>query len=89
MTGNKPQLYYSVEELEMYFERHLRQQIYNEQPIRLAFMFETNYMYIAPTDTSMFIVTYLPLTFINPDGSSELFYVAEGTENLFKGIGRK
>ena len=94
MLKNTPQLYYRSDELLRLFERGLANQIDDENPVRLMFMVDNFEPYLGdpvePQNLKMecVTITYVPLIFVNKYRERELYYVAEGTEHIFQGIGR-
>ena len=94
MLINTPQLYYRSNELLKLFGRVVFSQIEDEHPIKLMFIVDNFNTYFGDSDEPQNIkmeiikITYVPLRFVNKYSEEELYYVAEGTEHIFQGIGR-
>jgi len=94
MLKNTPQLYYRSDELLQLFERGVSAQIEDKVPVRLMFMVDNFEPYLGdpvePQNIKMecVTITYVPLRFVNKYREEELYYVAEGSEHIFQGIGR-
>lgn len=94
MLKNTPKLYYRSDDLLELFERSVAQAIEDVIPVRLMFMVDNFTPYIddsvEPQNIKMncVTITYVPVLFVNKYKESELYYVVEGSEHIFQGIGR-